>query len=762
MKPGPAGPAHDGVASLWQLTESERWRFATLVDMERPDRARAAVLALPETSTGTTVPTPAWRFASEWAELLTQSNYLATAELRERLAGPTAALERALRGDPDDPMLTEAVKSIGLTLIAAGLSSPDALGQTVGLIGARLPVLLGLPPRDETLARVGAIQAAVATGFAAALSNGTKAELPVSPERDRWLRPVFGAAPLGIGVATTEGTVIEVNDVMAGLLGLPAIAVVGHDLASLLPVDQQQDVREALTQLRAGQAGQAPVRLERKLVRPGGDIAWIALTLSMTGLDSGNPGNPGTPGAWCVVVAEDITRDTERRHRLERQALHDPLTGLPNRTLFIDRLTALLADRDRRRVGVCFLDLDGFKMVNDSLGHHIGDELLVAVGQRLGEHASAAGHLIARLGGDEFVILLTDTASTADAEQVAGEVLTLLEEPFLVAESRLSVTASIGVVERPTAGTDAADLMRAADITLYRAKAEGRGRWASFDPQGSSQQVARYTLSTAMPAALDRDEFVVEYQPLVSLADGSVRGAEALVRWRHRELGLLSPKRFVGLAEETGAIVPIGRRVLELACAQACQWPIGQFGHAPYVSVNVASGQLRDPRLVEDVAGILERSGLEPTRLQLELPESAVVAGGAGAVTTLRRLAELGVRLALDGFGGSYTHLTHLRDLPIDALKLAGAFIQRLGSTDGSADADVDSQIVASLISLAHTLKLSVVAEGIEGAAQRDRLRELGCDTGQGWFFAPALTPDDLRAYLAAPGGTVRAGSSPR
>jgi diguanylate cyclase (GGDEF)-like protein len=446
---------------------------------------------------------------------------------------------------------------------------------------------------------------------------------------------------------------------------------------------------------------------------------------------------------------------SELQARLRHQALHDPLTGLPNRTLFFDRLGAALADPDTR-VGLCYLDLDGFKVVNDTLGHDVGDRLLQAVAARLDASLGGDRHLVARMGGDEFVILVArPTGNGSRGEplaRVAQAALEAVRAPVRLDGREVRVSASIGVVEaadRVTAG----ELMKAADTTLYWAKADGRGRWAPFDPDRHARDVGRYRLSTRMPEALARREFFVEFQPLVRLADDTVTGVEALVRWRHRDLGVLAPDEFVGLAEETGLIVPLGRWVLAEACRQGRAWQDALPDRPPLVSVNLAARQVRDPGIVKDVAQILAETGLNPGRLQLELTESAILgtggmggaggAGGAGgrggvpdeSLATLYALAELGVRIAIDDFGTGYSNLAYLRELPVHALKLAGPFVTGAGPLGRSTVDGPDREIVATVVRLAHTLDLEVTAESVETAEQAQRLRALGCDTAQGWYF---------------------------
>ncbi|MEH1057785.1 bifunctional diguanylate cyclase/phosphodiesterase [Micromonospora sp. CPCC 206171] len=427
--------------------------------------------------------------------------------------------------------------------------------------------------------------------------------------------------------------------------------------------------------------------------------------------------------------AERALRDSESRFR--HQATHDPLTGLPNRVLFTERLTAAIGAPSRcaDRVGVCFLDLDRFKVVNDSLGHQVGDALLMSVARRL--RAALGEHLLARLGGDEFVILVERTARVDDAVAVAEAALAVLAEPALVDGHELTVTASIGIVERPVAGTTPGELMRAADSTLHWAKAAGGARWSVFDPDRHRADLARYALAAAMPAAIDRGEFFLDYQPLTSLRDGTMLGVEALVRWRHPELGVLRPDSFIGLAEETGLIVRLGGWVLAEACREAESWGTP----APFVSVNLAVRQVHRPGLVQEVRGLLAATGLPPERLQLEITESTMMSTAEEPVRALRVLADLGVRIAIDDFGTGYCNLAYLRDLPVTELKVAGEFVTGLRAPAVDPASRTDERILASLVSLAHALDLTVTAEGVETAGQAERLRAIGCDAGQGWYF---------------------------
>jgi diguanylate cyclase (GGDEF)-like protein len=437
---------------------------------------------------------------------------------------------------------------------------------------------------------------------------------------------------------------------------------------------------------------------------------------------------------WAAAVtareqAEQRLRAAEAGFR--HLALHDSLTGLPNRLLFRQWLRDLLTDLpDDALVGICCVDLDGFQRVNDSLGHPVGDRLLVAASDRLRELASDGDHLLARLDGDEFALLVTSRAGAERGVKLADRVVATFAEPFHIDGHELPISASAGVVEVPARGADPTELSRAADMALHWAKAAGGARWARFDRERSAHEVARYRLSAAMPGALARGEFTLMYQPLARIGDGSVVGVEALARWRHPALGLLGADRFIGLAEDTGLIVPLGLRLLEEACNQGVGWL--QAGADPLVvSVNLAVRQIHHPGLVAAIAEVLDRTGLPASVLQLEITESAVIDTDPGTLATLHRLAELGVRLAIDDFGTGYSNLANLHVLPVHGLKLAATFVQSVGRHQPTRR----DAFLRAVVDVGRTLGLTVTAEGIETAAQAEFMREIGCEIGQGWHF---------------------------
>ncbi|MFJ8434488.1 putative bifunctional diguanylate cyclase/phosphodiesterase [Kitasatospora sp. NPDC094019] len=578
------------------------------------------------------------------------------------------------------------------------------------------------------------------------------AALRVSEAR---LRAAFWDAGIGMALIDPEDRIIEVNPAFATLTGRTVGELARIHIHEI--VDPEGMPHRLFPALVNGEHDR--LRVEKQLKHREGRTVWSKVTVSLIRDAEGGP-------LYTLALVEDITEQRRLGDRLEYQALHDPLTRLPNRTYFFERLDAacLTADRsttpppsagdgpgdtaDGPRVGVCYLDLDGFAAINETLGHHIGDQLLIAVATRLRRGFSAHGtRLVARMGGDEFAVLVTDSRGSDQLTELAARILEALERPFDVAGHRLVVTASVGVVERSVHETTPTDLVKDADATLYWSKADGRARWTLYDPDRGAHQLTRQLLATALRPALERGEFTIEYQPLVGLADGAVHGAEALVRWRHPRYGTLSPDRFIPLAEESGAIVPLGKWVLEESCRQARRW-LTEFPETEtFVSVNLAARQIWDSDVVADVAQALERTGLPARLLQLEITESALLGPGGRPLQALQALADMGVRIAIDDFGTGYSNLAYLSRLPVHVLKLDGTFIEGFrdpsptGSRaelpeSGARRSDADEQIVGAMVQLAHTLGLTVTAEGIESAAQAERLRLTGCDTAQGWYFA--------------------------
>jgi diguanylate cyclase (GGDEF)-like protein len=424
-----------------------------------------------------------------------------------------------------------------------------------------------------------------------------------------------------------------------------------------------------------------------------------------------------------------------------RHAFNDSLTGLPNRALLLDRLEVALAraEREDQPVSVLFLDLDGFKVVNDSLGHVAGDRLLIDVARRLSD-CLRRGDTAARIGGDEFAILLGDIGNPARAPRVAERVIAALSEPFSVLGREVFVSASIGIAYGQN---HAQDLLRNADVAMYRAKRSGEaGAYATFEPSMHAAVVERLEIEADLRRAIERDELILHYQPIIELASGRVVGLEALLRWAHPRRGLVMPFEFIPLAEETRLIVDLGRWVLHEACRQAAQWHVDPRMGRPWVSVNLSGLQLLDGRLDAEVAAALAASTLAPESLMLEITETVLVQDVGTAVARLENLRALGVSIAIDDFGTGYASLRYIRRFPADILKIAKPFV------DGLHD-ETDTALVRTIIALADSLGLRTVAEGIEDREQLARLCELGCTLGQGYLFARPLAADDVIDLLS-------------
>jgi diguanylate cyclase (GGDEF)-like protein/PAS domain S-box-containing protein len=451
--------------------------------------------------------------------------------------------------------------------------------------------------------------------------------------------------------------------------------------------------------------------------------------------------------AGVVVTYRDVTDRKAFEQQLRHLAFHDPLSQLPNRALFLDRLEQALARARRhgRPVAVLFLDLDNFKVINDSLGHQAGDALLIETAQRL-QGCLRAGDTVARLGGDEFTILLEEVADQDEAIAVAERIAEVLRAPIQVAEREVFVSASIGLALSSACGDQPDTLLRNADIALYQAKADGKARWAMFDARLEAQALERLDLETALRQALERNEFRLHYQPIKALADGRIAEVEALVRWERPGEGLVPPARFIPVAEETGLIIPIGQWVLEQACQQARVWQSLSPGDPPLVmSVNLSGRQFQHPGLVADIERTVQAAGLDPRTLKLEVTESVAMRDADATIEKLKALKALGIQLAIDDFGTGYSSLTYLKHFPVDTLKIDRSFVDGLGQDPQ------DTAIVRSVVALAKTLHLQVTGEGIETPDQAAHLRMLGCDRGQGYLFARPMPPDAVSALLTNP-----------
>ncbi|WP_029214958.1 EAL domain-containing protein [Kallotenue papyrolyticum] len=555
-----------------------------------------------------------------------------------------------------------------------------------------------------------------------------EAELRESEER---YRTIVTTAHEGICLIDGDNRISYANQRLAEMLGYRVEELVGQQVLMIVDPAAHEQVRQAVARRWQGIAETYDLRF----VRRDGTKIWGRVSATPLRDDSGQ-----VTGVLGMIT--DITERKQAELQLQYSAWHDSLTGLPNRAWFMQHLASVLAEIQRnpqRQCAVLFLDLDRFKIINDSLGHTLGDRFLVAVANRL-LRCQRPGSALARLGGDEFVMLLEQIENVSDAILLAEYLQHQIEAPILLNHYELSLTLSIGIAIGSAAYQQPEALLRDADIALSRAKAQGKARYALFDQQMYAQALARLQLEGELRRAIEQRQFTLVYQPIVATDSGAIISVEALIRWQHPERGLISPAEFIPIAEETGLIVPLGAWVIEAACAQAARWLAA--GWPIVMTVNLSARQFRQPQLAEQIATILERTGLPPHLLKLELTESAVMEEVESSIATLQQLRQIGVGCSIDDFGTGYSSLSYLNRLPIDTLKIDHSFVRNLHNNAN------DATIARAIIALAHSLHLLVIAEGVETSEQLAFLRAHGCHAMQGYLFSRPLPPEELERLL--------------
>mgnify|MGYP000908205195 CR=1 FL=1 len=565
-------------------------------------------------------------------------------------------------------------------------------------------------------------------------------------EVDEMRRVIVHNAPYAIVMLSPHGVIQAINPAGEALLGYSSAELIGRSTTQRFFDPEQVATRAQMLSIRLNQpvdklqvlpylAEQSPgTATEWTLVRADGETLVAEILVNVLTDEAGRL-------TGYLAMAHDVTQRRHAEDQLQHVAMHDALTTLPNRNMLQDLLKASLqqAERESLHMAMMFLDLDRFKKFNDTLGHHIGDSILIEVARRL-RSAMRTSDIVARLGGDEFVVLLPRISEIADGERVAQKVLDLFAEPLRVGPHELRVTPSIGLALYPEHGHDAITLMRHADLAMYQAKNAGRNRVAIYSQQTQSLSPELLELENDLYKALERDELRLHFQPQFDCHHGGITGVEALLRWEHRGK-LIPPADFIPLAEESGLIVSMGEWVLRRACQKAQEWR-QQTGWPLRVAVNLSAVQLEHPDLMDVVAAALRDTGLPPAALELEITESVVVRESLRAADLLNQLRQLGISIAIDDFGVGYSSFAYLRELPVDRFKLDRSFLCSVPQSDA------DSRVVSALIAMGHRLEVGIVAEGVETAEQATFLKDHGCDEAQGYYLGRPMPEDRFAALL--------------
>ncbi|GDY28782.1 putative bifunctional diguanylate cyclase/phosphodiesterase [Gandjariella thermophila] len=683
-------------------------------------------------------------FARRWAAELVETSHvpMSLGQVEEFLLPLTELIAAALESDPFD---AEPVVEVGDDLVAMHFTGEGVLRSTLALVTGELPELLCLPGGPDLVARAGAVCGVLADAYAHALRQRTLDEqetikravlkardameqrLRASEER---FRTVFTTSAVGIGIVSTDWYILDANESLLDILGYERDELSRTFAGELVHPDDISGLADLYGELVRGQ--RRHFTTEKRLLRSNGDQVWAHMVVSLVRDERGEPD-------YHVVMVEDVSELHLLQEWLRHQAVHDRLTGLPNRAQFVSRVESAAGRAGpTTRIALCHLGIDGFKVLNNGLGHDVGDGVLRETALRLRSLVPESRGLVARTGGDEFGILLERTSDTAEVVDLVERALRAVAEPIRTGGHEVSVSASAGVVERRAAGADPAELLRDAALTLHWAKTDGRAQWTLFDAERSRRDRDRLELAATIPTALRNGEFFVAYQPQVRLADGVVVGVDALARWDHPVLGELGAERFLDLAEQTGSAVPLGWRLLGEACAQATEWRRTLPGPALAVNVRLGLRHWRDPELIGGIRSVLADSGLDAERLRLEVPAAAVLAEDGDLPETLEVLGAIGVRVVLTGLRPGHVDRPALELLPVHGWKVSRVPAET-----------AEERGLAELVALAHKADRVVVADGVATEEHATRLRDLGVDVAQGPHYGEPGHAADIEELLA-------------
>lgn len=587
-----------------------------------------------------------------------------------------------------------------------------------GVGGERFISLSGQPVFDET----GKFQ-----GYRGISRDVTKEKL------DERIASTVELVAIGISHVDVSGRFIHVNQQLCEMMGYTREELLGLTVKQISHPDDENVTDDVRNRLRSGEIDS--FKMEKRYLRKDGTPIWVKLTIAVRRSPDGKP-------LYDISVVEDISARKEAEERVQYLATHDEMTDLPNRVMFSQFLNQAIetAQRYKRKFAVLFIDLDRFKHINDSLGHEAGDILLIEMSKRL-KQSLRSSDVVARLGGDEFVVLVQEIGEPSQAAVVARNILSTAIKPLEIMGQECRVTASVGICMYPDGAEDEQTLMKNADMAMYFAKEEGKNNYQFYSRDIKSHSIEKLALESNLRHAMEQNEFEVHYQAKVNIKTGEISGVEALLRWNSSDLGAVSPVQFIPLAEEMGLIIPIGKWVLKTACEQNLAWQ--RPGLPPIcIAVNLSPRQFTDPELVPYIKEILLNTGMAPELLELEITESMVMHNPDRAVVKLSEIKELGVKIAIDDFGTGHSSLSQLKHFPVDILKVDRSFIR-----DIPGDAE-DKAITQAIIAMGKTLGLTVVAEGVETAAQQTFLSDNGCDEMQGFYFSKPIAAEKFSELL--------------
>lgn len=694
-------------------------------------------------------------FVRQWTREIINTSYVpkSRAEIEAFLDDCTGRLVDSLLATS---FTTEAATTVGTRLVESHFTGAAAVDRSLRLLATELPELVRPRSAQDPLPRIVALLGAFGAAFSDALRERTLSEQEVikqsvlrakeAAEEARRasvarFRAVFTTSAVGIAIADLAGRISESNLALTEITGRSGAELAEWTVFSFAAERGSEELETHEADLIGGDLDRFHVQCE---FTNGEERVVTELGVSLVRDAHGQPD-------YQVVLVQDVTRRHMLQQEMHRQAMHDPLTGLANRTRLRSRMQMALDNtHPGRRAGLCYFDLDGFKAVNDSLGHPIGDELLKAVAQRLQALTAAEGCVAARMGGDEFVVLVPDSSGTTAVIDLVDRMLAEITRPVRIGRHELNASASVGVVEREVREVDPDGLLRDADITLYRAKGEGKAQWALFDAEINEASRRRFELSATMPAALDEHEFFVEYKPIFLLETGALQVVEAKILWDHPEFGELDSAEFLTMAEETGLIVRLGNWLLEQVCHQAAGWNERLGDRAPLVGVTLSPHHFRSPDFIGDVRRILADSGMSPSGLAFALPEAALFDSRGEPVDTVDIIAEMGVRVLVTDFGAHYRKLGGLQSFAdhgsIEFAKLPEGCVRSFDRPEGPHP--MDEHVLGSLVTAARLLGLTVCADGIDTKLQAERLYERGIQSAQGEHLGGLASAMEIESMI--------------